>query len=390
MVVPPVLTLLPGIVLSAPGALPGEPGGGAGGTEVRAIWVTRWDFRSAQDVRSIVQNCAGLGLNRVYFQVRGRADAFYRSALEPWGEELGGRDPGFDPLRVALEEARARRIELHAWVNVLSGWKGKFPPRNKNHIYYRHPEWYLLDPRGRRNRLSHEYTMVNPCLPAVRHHIVQVVTDILRRYPVDGLHIDYIRFFGVEPRSRVPYDRATRSLFLKETGRDLARSPVLWDTYRRNAVDRIVQAIAAAIERTRPACQLSAAVVRDFQRAGKLFFQDPPNWVRQRWVDLLLPMHYEADPEAFAFDTSLALKRAGNGRVHPGIGVHLFKSPENLLRQITASRSLGCGGFCLFAYSCFYPTSSHASRSGEAARRLRSSLRRALRELLSTTTYTGR
>ena len=95
--------------------------------EVRAIWVTRWDYRSAADVRTILGNCRSLGLNRVYFQVRGRSDAFYRSNLEPWAEELGGRDPGFDPLAVAIAEARKQDLELHAWANVLAGWKGRSP-----------------------------------------------------------------------------------------------------------------------------------------------------------------------------------------------------------------------------------------------------------------------
>lgn len=113
--------------------------------EIRAIWVTRWDYRSESDVRAVIRNCKSLGLNRIYFQVRGRSDAFYRSELEPWAEELGGKNPGFDPLAVAIDEAGKSSIQLHAWVNVLAGWKGKVPPKSKTHLYHTHPDWFLTD-----------------------------------------------------------------------------------------------------------------------------------------------------------------------------------------------------------------------------------------------------
>ena len=120
-----LLVLFLALVDSQASAKPGDA------DEVRAIWVTRWDYRSAGDIRTIIQNCKSLGLNRIYFQVRGRSDAFYRSSHEPWAEELGGLDPGFDPLAIAVSEAGKNAMQLHAWANVLAGWKGKIPLRAK-------------------------------------------------------------------------------------------------------------------------------------------------------------------------------------------------------------------------------------------------------------------
>src|SRR5882672_4850343 len=118
--------------------------GSAPAREVRAVWVTRWDYRTEEDVRSIIARSASLNLNRVVFQVRGQADAFYRSSLGPWGEELWGPserngDPGFDPLETAIDEARRRGLELHAWANLLPGWKGPTPPRSEKHVVHLHP-----------------------------------------------------------------------------------------------------------------------------------------------------------------------------------------------------------------------------------------------------------
>src|SRR5215470_13076760 len=71
----------------------------------RAMWVTRFDYRTRDDVLQIVRDCKSAGINTILFQVRGNATAFYRSSYEPWAEQLGGRDPGFDPLATAIEAA---------------------------------------------------------------------------------------------------------------------------------------------------------------------------------------------------------------------------------------------------------------------------------------------
>ncbi len=90
----------------------------------RAIWVTRFDTKTAADVQGAIRNCADAGFNHVMFQARGHGVAHYRSALEPWADELGGVDPGYDPLDVACREAHALGMKLHAWINVMPSWRG--------------------------------------------------------------------------------------------------------------------------------------------------------------------------------------------------------------------------------------------------------------------------
>ena len=118
---------------------------------VRAMWITRWDYRSGHDVKQIVRQAKGIGVTDLLFQVRGQADAFYRSPIEPWGDELlenlptGQVEPDFDPLAVACAEAHRRGLRLHAWINVMPLWKGTIPPRNPNHLYHTNPRWRLID-----------------------------------------------------------------------------------------------------------------------------------------------------------------------------------------------------------------------------------------------------
>ena len=85
--------------------------------ELRGLWITRWNFKSPQDIARIMTQASDAHFNTVFFQVRGRADALYRSRLEPWAEELTGtlgQDPGWDPLEVAVLEAHRKGLEIHA------------------------------------------------------------------------------------------------------------------------------------------------------------------------------------------------------------------------------------------------------------------------------------
>ena len=72
----------------------------------KAIWVTRWDYKTEQDIVDLMENIDKAGFDTVLFQVRGNATVFYPSAMEPWAEEFNHQDPGFDPLEAACREAR--------------------------------------------------------------------------------------------------------------------------------------------------------------------------------------------------------------------------------------------------------------------------------------------
>ena len=119
------------------------------GLSLRAAWVTRWALRSAEDVRTLLARLAEVGVNTVFFQVRGAADAFYRSSYEPWSDLLTGtlgEDPGWDPLRVAVREGHRLGLEVHAWVNVFTAFPdhrlGESAAADRPiHPMLAHPEW---------------------------------------------------------------------------------------------------------------------------------------------------------------------------------------------------------------------------------------------------------
>jgi uncharacterized lipoprotein YddW (UPF0748 family) len=337
--------------------------------ETRAVWVTRFEYSSEADVRAILRNCAALGFNVVLFQVRGQADAYYRSSLEPWAERLGGGDPGFDPLEVACREARRLGIALHAWVNVMPVWRGRVPPRDRSHLFYRRPEWIVAGRDGRRQALNDHYVCLNPCLPEVRRHLAAVARDIVERYPVDGLHLDYIRFIEGD----WSYDARTLALF---GGRPEAR-PAAWEAFRRGAVTEAVREIGEAVRQARPETTLSAAVFPTAE-ARRRVFQDAEGWVRAGLVDCVFPMIYEDDDDAFrraVAEGDVLFRRGGRSVSIPGVGAYRHRRAEQTLRQIGMCR----GGFAVFSYSSFYVSPDETRREDERLCRAR---REALRRFL--------
>lgn len=355
---------------------------------VRAIWVTRFDYKTPDDVARIVDNCAHAGFNTILFQVRGNGTAFYNSAYEPWADELGGSHPGFDPLALALQKARQRDVELHAWVNVMPAWRGAAPPADPRQLYHRHPEWFWYDQYGNRQPLSSFYVSLNPCLPEVRQYLVEVFRDLLRKYDVDGLHMDYIRFPSEPPATPsgtdidYPYDQRTLALYQQQTGLAPKDDPAAWSRWRTQQVTRLVADIHAMLRRTRPDAVLTSSVGSVPQRALK-HFQDGRRWMADGIVDAVFLMNYTESPEEFRQRLEPWLVPQPPVPIVPGLWFGRVNEQrtvqqgiEDVRRQIEIAQDL-TGNFCVFAYSSLFDSADQAelAKQGEEQRRMRQARR---------------
>jgi uncharacterized lipoprotein YddW (UPF0748 family) len=355
---------------------------------MRAIWVTRFDYRSKRDVIEIFERCDDLQIDTVMFQVRGNATAFYKSSMEPWAEQLGGKDPGFDPLAIALREAHARGMLLHAWVNVMPAWWGTTPPKDPKQLYNAHPEWMWYDQNGDRQALSDRfYVSVNPCLPEVRRYIVDVLRDLVGRYNVDGLHLDYVRFPNEAPGTPAgsgldyPRDVETVQRFLGETGKTPEEAPREWDEWRTERVTFLMRDIHNMLGTTRPMIEVSAAVGPEPNKARTEHFQDVTRWIQEGLVDRVFPMNYTSDPVLFRERAEIWEELApARGVV---MGIRVDTSPPEQVREYLRLSRVTFGGFCLFAYQSLYDGPNEALvKQDESARRERSERRAALAPFL--------
>ncbi|MCW5776564.1 MAG: family 10 glycosylhydrolase [Phycisphaeraceae bacterium] len=366
-----------------PGCSAVAPRQPAQASEFRGVWVTRWDYRTREDVRQIMSNAAAIATTDVFFQVRGQADAFYESRLEVWGHELltdlpaGRTEPGFDPLAEAVREAHRRGMRIHAWINVFPAWKGTTPPENQRHLYHTRPQWRLHDGEGRAQPLNDHYVILNPVLPEVHDHIVEVSRDIARRYAVDGLHLDYVRFVAdtMDGKTLYPGDLRSIQMFRSATGRrgvDSAEDRAAYREWIASRITDLVRRIGSEAALARPGVVLTAAVWRRPDLARDQQLQQSDVWLRERTLARAIPMVYTTDDRQFADDLR-AWREAAPGRpISPGIG-SFRHGPGQTPRQIELA---GLDrGYCLFAYHAFFESANPEEPKDAASIAKREALR---------------
>lgn len=328
--------------------------------EIRAVWVTRWEYRTPEDVERIFQNLSAFHFNTVLFQVRGNATAFYDSDIEPRAEELVGLPADWDPLALAATLAREKQLSLHVWINVGPGWRGRHAPDVFNQLWNTHPEWFARDQMGNHQRLNSHYVWLALTQPEVREYLAGVVREIVEKYRPDGVHFDYIRF----PGPGLSYDPVSLQLFLRQTGGRPRDYPDAWNAFRRQAIADFVSLVRDSLAAIGAKPLLSAAVWRNPVVGRNLFMQDSHMLLKKGLLDLLFPMIYTAEPMLFRHELSLHLADVPADRLVAGI--HPSERPETL-EEIEISRNMKIAGQSIFSYSALFPD----HRAGSVARALK-------------------
>jgi uncharacterized lipoprotein YddW (UPF0748 family) len=330
------------------------------------MWVVRFSLSSPQAVHQIVEAAKTYHFNTLFVQVRGRGDAWYQSDLEPRAEALKDQPKSFDPLAQIIAEAHADGIEVHAWVNTYLTWTGKRFPLDPKHIMNAHPDWIARDRSGKysmvaTNRL--EGAFVQPSNPAVQNHLFKVYTDIARRYDIDGIHFDFVRYADSD------YDFADSTLkrfqdymkpYLTDVGREAIHAdggkfayvhtfPDRWAQWRRDQVTGLVKRISIAVHRIRPGIVVSAAVFANAEDAYKDKGQDWAGWLKDGYLDAVCPMAYSESTETVVRQIRGAIASADGHEVIAGIGAWRL-SPEDTAKKIQSVLALGANGFNLFSY----------------------------------------
>jgi uncharacterized lipoprotein YddW (UPF0748 family) len=354
--------------------------------EVRALWVQRGSLASPASVITAVDMAKRGGFNTLIVQVRGRGDAFYDSRHEPRPALLAKQPLSFDPLAMMIERAHRADLKVHAWVNVNLVSDAE-PPAARKHIVYAHPEW-LMVPRplaedlGRMNprdtqylrRLSEyararsdrvEGIFLSPIHKGAADHIVKVIGDIVARYDLDGIHLDYIRFpndefdystgaldeFRADVTSRLT-GAERREYATRARGRPLFYTemfPQGWQDFRRARLTALLTRIRTTVKSRRPRAMLSAAVFPDANDAANRRFQNWGAWLDAGLLDVICPMAYTTNPALFRTQIADVEQRAGHRPVWAGIGAYQL-SPAATVDNIRAARQLGAEGIVLFSY----------------------------------------
>ena len=359
--------------------------------EWRAVWVSylEWaamDFSTEDAFRAgvvqLLDNCTGLGLNTVLAQVRPFGDALYRSSLFPWSHlctGVQGKDPGFDPLDVLLQEAHTRGISVEAWVNPYRLRSSAAMPPNlaDSNLANTHPEWVCTVDEG---------LYLNPAEPAAADYVVQGVAELVQNYAVDGIHFD--DYF---------YPTTDESIDAAQFEASGAGNLAAW---RRENVTALVRAVHDTVKAADPTLRFGISPQGNPDNDENQQYSDVTGWLASGGgdavVDYLCPQVYWGQGFAlhngstrFAFENIvpawLAYPRAADVALYFGLGAYRVGvgdggSNENSLSgwstgraladQVAFLREQGAGGWALYRYgSLFGPeqTSLAAAECGALA-----------------------
>ena len=346
--------------------------------EFRAAWVASvanidWPSRPGlppaaqrEEMSRIVERAQSLGLNALIVQVRPAADALYASTLEPWSEYLTGEqgrapEPWYDPLAAWIAEAHLRGIELHAWFNP---YRARHPsaksPLAPGHIANTAPQ--LVKSYG-------NLLWLDPGEAQASRRTLDVILDVVRRYDIDGVHIDdYFYPYPVAASDAngdvdFPDDASWREYLA--SGGTLSR-----DAWRRRNVDDLIERIYAAVHREKPELRFGVSPfgvgrpdrrppgIAGFSQYDKLY-ADVERWLAQGWLDYLAPQLYwpiDAPEQAFAvlLDYWNSANIAGR-HVWPGLFTSRIDdtpqswSADEIVNQVALARARQAGGHIHFS-----------------------------------------
>jgi uncharacterized lipoprotein YddW (UPF0748 family) len=349
-------------------------------TWISGVWMHPGMFGPKQDeavskMRTVLDDYVKAGINTLIMLVKDTSGYVY------YQSDLGVKDPAYDWdfFGTFLSEARQRNMTVHPWFCV-------FPEGALLGQVRQHPEWLIVGPGREMVRT------LNPALPEVRSYEISLMTELVKKYGVDWVHLDYIRFPCEPTEPYFSHDPKTQKLFKEETGIDFnslkardSGNPYwnVWLEWNRQQVTRFVKELKEALaEATGRQVKISAAVFPDADNARVLIGQDWARWAELGLIDMLCPMLYTNDTALFdrlarqavaagAEPGVKAVPQAGPGApavkdsktkseakilrkimVCPGIGIgtsHNQSTPDIMMEEIGLARAAGADGVIFFS-----------------------------------------
>lgn len=308
---------------------------------IRAVWLTTaygldWPHGRAEQSRAemdrMLDSFAELNINTVMFQCRIRGDVVYKSSIEPVNRIF--RDFDYDPLRYVADACHKRGMQCHAWIVcipvgtdnlVRSHGNASVVRKNRNIVLKSAGQWYM-----------------DPASQETANHIAAVASEIVRKYDVDGIHLDYIRYpdnYRSFPTSKWANSRNAARL-------------------RRDNITNIVRKVSEEVRNADCNVEVSCATIGKYNDTGRYssfgwnayesLGQDVATWLENGYVDVVYPMFYFRDNDFYPFLADWK-ERFGTERVVPVLGVYKLDVSEGdwqlgeVERQINFCRSLGFG-----------------------------------------------
>ena len=273
--------------------------------------------------------------------------AFYPSEVLPVAD--GVKEKG-DQMEACVAACKKHGIQIHVW---KVDWNlGHEVPAS------------FVDKMRAEGRLQHSYNgeeqpWLCPSSPANVKMEREALLEVARKYPIDGIHFDYIRYPGADHCFCNP----CRDRFEKATGKPVVQWPKdvqmkglrreEWIVWCQNNISTLVQTTSEQVRQVRPGIKVSAAVFRNWDVDSRIVMQDWKLWCEKGWLDFVCPMDYTTNDGTYEAWVRRQKTLAGPAGLVPGIGAsasHSSLSADAVISQIEITRKYDAKGFIIFNY----------------------------------------
>jgi uncharacterized lipoprotein YddW (UPF0748 family) len=350
--------------------------------QYRGFWVDTYNTRlnNAADVTAIVERARSANANALFVQVRRRGDAWYLRGREPRPEGVSF-DANFDPLNEMLSQAHAAGIEVHAFVVAGAIWNQSTLPTQGEHVFNTHGFTAAGPHAGETNWLTRTrlpdsaFTSFGGYRfgadfwldfghPAAAAYTVNVLTELVRSYNIDGLHIDRLQYpelgFASDRGASVGYNETSLQRFREKYGRPADSDPAPddpdWSDWRRDQITALMRRIYLNVIGIRSRVKVSVGAIATGDAPGSddswqatdaytRVYQDWRRWTEEGILDVAIPLifraeHLSADAESFAAWTAWTRSHQYGRQAAIGIGSYL-NSIEGTIRQARTAFTAG-------------------------------------------------
>lgn len=333
------------------------------GDQYQGMWIYAWGagILSASQTDAMIATARQNNLNIIFPQVRKIGDSYYASATEPFASniEAGYTDPLADIIAKAHDTSGGKQyIEVHAWIVPYRVWKDSEGALPAGHVLLEHPEW-----QGQTNTgsVSDGSQYLDPGVPEVTDYLVDVVSEIVQNYDVDGVHFDYYRYAGVGWGYNPTAITRFNALYGK-TGQPATNDPDFCD-FRRDQIRQMGRKVYAAVKNIRWGVKVSAATIQwgsfsgDFTQSSAYasIFQDWPGFMAEGLLDMNVLMNYKREHDVGQaadyrdWADFLASSKAGRLAIN-GPGVYMNSIHNSVTQILYAMDTPGMDGENPYVY----------------------------------------